>query len=34
MINIIESRRDDSVVQNIASTTEASRRDAEDIGSS
>ena len=32
MINIIESRRDDSVVQNFASTTEAYRRDAEDIG--
>ena len=32
--NIIESRRDDSVVQDIASTTEASLRDAEGIGPS
>ena len=31
---IIESRRDDSVVQNITSTTEASLRDAEGIGPS
>ena len=30
--NIIESRRDDSVVQDITSTTEASLRDAESIG--
>ena len=31
---IIESRRDDTVVQDIASTTEASIRDAEGIGQS